>query len=114
MSKAQRFFPVSDRMTLAEAKSLGFESVPTCIPSIGHTNKEVRGILTGEKRSPKKGEWYLSGAEPTVWRASNDFGPNMVFHICKLVRVREKIVTEIVAVAERPAEVQCSWRWRWR
>ena len=44
----------------------------------------VRGKWNGEKRIPKKGEWYLSGAEITAYRAPNDFA-NQTFHIAKLV-----------------------------
>lgn len=28
--------------------------------------------MTGEKRPPRKGEWYLSGAIPAAYRAPND------------------------------------------
>lgn len=34
---------------------------------------------SGEKRCPKKGEHYLSGAQPAVYQAPNDL--SMVFHI---------------------------------
>ena len=29
-------------------------------------------VKAGEKRPPRKGEWYLSGAVPTAYRAPND------------------------------------------
>ena len=29
-------------------------------------------VLTGEYRTPKRGEYYLSGATPEAWRAPND------------------------------------------
>ena len=35
--------------------------------------------LSGEKRCPKKGEYYLSGAIPEVYQAPNDL--STVFHI---------------------------------
>jgi hypothetical protein len=34
---------------------------------------------SGQKRSPKKGEYYLSGAIPQVYQAPNDL--STVFHI---------------------------------
>lgn len=58
------------------------------------SHKSVRGILTGEKRPPKKGEWYLSGAIPECYRAPNDL--STPFHIIQLVRVKTHTVTEII------------------
>ena len=34
--------------------------------------KDRAGLWTGEKRSPKRGEWYISGAIPTCYCALND------------------------------------------
>lgn len=36
---------------------------------------------TGEKRAPKAGEYYLSGAIPEVYRAAKNLEPDGVFHI---------------------------------
>lgn len=47
---------------------------------------QVRGILTGEKRQPCAGEWYLSGAIPEAYRAPSDL--SSVYHIVKLVAMR--------------------------
>lgn len=46
-----------------------------------------RGKLTGEFRSPKKGEWYLSGAIPECYLAPNDL--SMSFYIVKIVEVKK-------------------------
>lgn len=42
----------------------------------------TRYVKTGEKRPPLRGEFYLSGALPTVWRAPNDLGDS--FHIMRV------------------------------
>lgn len=65
---------------------------------LGTTHKygrDIKAIYNGEKRAPKKGEWYLSGAEIAAYRAPDDF--NTVYHIAKLVRVEQKtvVVTKI-------------------
>lgn len=46
----------------------------------------VRAIWTGEKRFPKAGEWFLSGAIVAAYRTRNDLTTE--FQIAKLVRVR--------------------------
>lgn len=63
--------PVNDRIVLQ---------------SLGVGANRFRAVPTGEKRAPKKGEWYLSGAEITVYRAPNDL--STVFHIARLVEVK--------------------------
>jgi hypothetical protein len=42
---------------------------------------------TGEKRAPKAGEWYLSGAEIEAYYAANDYGDESPYHIAELVIV---------------------------
>ncbi len=62
------------------------------LASIGHHgNPNIRAIWTGEKRPPKKGEWYLSGAEIEAYQARNDLSTS--YHIAKVVRVT-KVTTE--------------------
>lgn len=41
---------------------------------------------TGERRAPKAGEWYLSGAVVEAYRAPNDLSSE--FHIARLVAGR--------------------------
>lgn len=48
--------------------------------------RSVRAVSTGERRCPKKGEWYLSGAEITAYKAPNDLTTK--YHMARLVRVR--------------------------
>ena len=46
-------------------------------------------------RAPKKGEWYLSGAMPSMYKAPNDLG--MEFLVCKPTTKRiRKTVTMFV------------------
>jgi len=65
------------------------------VPGV-HAGVQVRAIYTGEKRPPRKGEWYLSGAIPEAYRAPNDL--TTPFHIATLVRVH----TETVVVVDGP------------
>lgn len=44
-----------------------------------------RAVPTGEKRAPKAGEWYLSGAVVEAYKARGDFDSEYL--IAKLVRV---------------------------
>ena len=41
-------------------------------------------VRTGEKRPPRKGEWYLSGAIPQAYQAPNDL--NSAYHILSPVK----------------------------
>ena len=40
-------------------------------------------VETGDYRSPRRGEFYLSGAIPEVYYASVDYGPNQQFCIMR-------------------------------
>lgn len=59
---------------------------------------KVRGKPTGEKRPPKKGEWYVSGAIPEVYRAPADLSDAHV--IVKLVVVKVMVTTTETIVKE--------------
>lgn len=52
---------------------------------------QYRAVLTGEKRVPRAGEWYLSGAIPAAYRMPTD-GSSIVFAICRIV-VAESVTT---------------------
>ena len=58
---------------------------------------DIRAIKTGEFRPPKKGEYYISGAVPTVYRALADLDDS--YHIAKKVHVRKVIAYEIIGPA---------------
>jgi hypothetical protein len=49
----------------------------------GYTVLKEKGLYvrTGEKRPPRKGEWYLSGAIPNAYRAPNDL--SIAYHILR-------------------------------
>jgi hypothetical protein len=53
-----------------------------------------RAQLTGEKRPPMAGEWYLSGAIPAAYRAPADM--TTPYMICRIVKVRQVTTWEIV------------------
>lgn len=56
---------------------------------------------TGEKRRPKKGEHYISGAIPEVYRAPNDF--DTVFHIAERFKLGEdeRLIDGVVYVSKK-------------
>lgn len=56
-------------------------------------NQHIRATPTGEKRPPRKGEWYLSGAIIAAYRAPNDL--STAFHIARLVRIDEVVDVKI-------------------
>lgn len=81
-----KHYQIADRLHLQRAQLGNGESIVA--------------VLTGEKRAPRKGEWYLSGAIPEAWRAPNDL--STTYHICKLY----KAVTRTVVTVALGDEVQ--------
>jgi hypothetical protein len=57
--------------------------------SNGIVSGSVMAINSKQFRCPKKGEWYLSGAIPGAYKASNDL--NTKYYIATLVKVTEII-----------------------
>ena len=55
---------------------------------------KVMAIPTGEFRSPKKGERYLSGSVPAAYIALIDFS-NTKYHIARLVVVNKIVIYEV-------------------
>ena len=51
-----------------------------------YQNPKARFVLTEAFRKPKKGEYYLSGAMPQVYKAPNDL--SMEFRIVRPVKVK--------------------------
>lgn len=76
----EKYFPVMNRPTRAELKVLGFHegSRPSLIAD-AIVNPFVPGkiglvgVRTNEHRRPLKGEWFLSGAIPEVFKAGCDY-----------------------------------------
>lgn len=54
----------------------------------------LRAIPTGEKRSPKAGEWYISGAFANGYQAKADLVTE--FYIAKIVKVEEETTLRII------------------
>ena len=67
-----KYFPLADSPTPDDLSALGLPD------KVG-----VRAMATGEKRVPRKGEWYLSGAIIEAYRATNDLSCD--FYIARLV-----------------------------
>ena len=55
--------------------------------------RDVKAVFSGEKRPPKKGEWYLSGAVVGAYKAPNDL--STAYHIARLVKVKRVTVERI-------------------
>lgn len=96
----QKVYPLGDLLTREEAESLcpgghfdRFYSVVnghcgSCLPN-------VMAVATGEMRPPRKGEWYLTGSIVTAYRASNDYLPESIYKIARLVFVKVRLVLEL-------------------
>lgn len=53
--------------------ALIFHRVVDRIPNVdSRLQHEYAAVRTGERRAPRKGEWYVSGAIPEAYRAPND------------------------------------------
>ncbi len=77
---------------------------PVCVSDFWRLNcptgtrlPDVAARATGEFRPPRKGEWYLSGAEVVAYYAPNDYAPTSSYHIAEVFTVRHVTVTRIVA-----------------
>lgn len=70
LRRGQRY-PLADHVPLTEAEALG----------VGK-RAAIVAVWTGEKRCPKAGEWYLSGAIIEAYRAPNDLTTE--YHIAQL------------------------------
>ena len=83
-------YPIADRMTRDECERFGVENV--LVPSCQH--KTMRTVATGEFRTPKAGEWYLSGAIVEAYRARSDMTTH--YYIARLVKTEEVITRRII------------------
>ena len=73
--------------------SIGYAMTPS-------NGKHVKAKWTGEKRCPKKGEWYLSGCEGFVraYKAPSDLSSE--YFIGKIVLVENKTTTTSTILTE--------------
>ena len=86
-------FAVSDDIPNSQKKEIGIKNKYNSILGTGESldGKEVtvRAIPTGEKRTPKEGEWYLSGSIPQAYIAKKNLSnPFMIVRIKTFVRVK--------------------------
>lgn len=77
-----KFYPCADR-PFREMKNFGLKLGKDSI-------QNIKAIYTGEKRKPKKGEWYLSGAIIEAYRAPNDLSD--IHLIAKLVLTKTETI----------------------
>ncbi len=56
--------------------------------------KNIAAKMTGEKRPPKAGEWYLSGAIIGAYLATNDLTTS--YYIAKLVHVEKHVTVHTI------------------
>lgn len=83
-------------MKECEALGIKMSDVKGPYPSMGMAVQNVHAMATGEKRPPKRGEWYLSGASVEAYRAPNDL--STPYHIARLVLTATATKTEIVKI----------------
>jgi len=81
--KRPSFYRIANTPSLDECKRLELPQTQTCPTYI---LKDVRAVWTGEKRTPRAGEWYLSGAAVEAYRTKNDL--STPYHIATLVKIR--------------------------
>lgn len=85
-----KFYPLADRPSQAELKALGFKrsnsgsTFPWGNP-FQPGRPGLAAVKIREKRAPKAGEWFLSGAIPEAYKAHNDLDTE--FHILRLARI---------------------------
>jgi len=92
-------YPVMDRVPYAQRKELGLvdgDGAP--LTSLAMPARNVHAKWTGEKRCPKKGEWYLSGSYVEAYLAPNDLTTE--YHIAVLVKTKTETVTTTTEVKD--------------
>lgn len=95
----QKHYPLGDYLSLAERNALGMQEKQALIglsqaaPSA--PGQRALAIDSGEYRPPRKGEWYLSGAVVTAYRAPNDL--ETPYHIARVVLVKYELTSHVIA-----------------
>ena len=85
-------FPCQDRPNLRDKEALGH-------PDLRETSTQIRAVyMGGGKRLPRKGEWYLSGAEIGAYRAESDLPTQ--YYIARLIVVEISQIACITAIGE--------------
>jgi hypothetical protein len=90
--KEKQYFP-ADFISREETLKLGMpEHISEAERQRWRIQNKIVAVRTGEKRPPKKGEWYLSGAIIHAYQAGQDL--TCEYHIARLVKVRVVTVIE--------------------
>jgi hypothetical protein len=84
-----KHYRLTDPLTQTDLDKLGLtrKDVGIGMPEWRRDYGPVRAVPTDEFRPPRAGEWYLSGATPTAWRAPNDL--STPYRILRLVRMQK-------------------------
>lgn len=93
-----KYYVLAERPRPVDFKGLSYKS--QMITWVNPFRLGIIGLVairTGEKRPPRAGEWYLSGAEPQAWRAPRDFETE--YYILKLVTVVTTTTTTITEIS---------------
>jgi len=96
------YYPIKDFIPSEDLQALGLkrDEVSQAMPSLGMTatvkahKKFIKAKATGEKRPPKAGEWYISGAIPEAYRAPNDLSQKHVIARLVVTRIVETEIEE--------------------
>lgn len=97
----RKTYKLGDRLSLEESKRFSIRrDTITHLWGEGLKNgKYVCAILTGEKRAPLQGEWYLSGAIPTAYKAPLNL--TSIYNIMRLVLVeKQTVIVETIVKGE--------------
>ena len=93
-------YPLGEHPTYKERKEFELlvpEGVK--IPYFSGSRYEILCIKIGEKRPPKKGEWYLSGCnengDPNGWKAPNDLSNSFI--LAKLVLIQRVTKVKVLS-----------------
>ncbi len=87
-------YRLGDRPSRSDLDAIGWpKGKPFLIlPSVGIFPSAVKAVATGEFRPPKRGEWYLSGAEVMAYKAFNDL--NTPYHLARIALFKT-VTTEV-------------------
>lgn len=85
-----KFFPLGDNLSFKERKLFNVSLKETNCSIFSNPNDgfHMKAVRTEEFRAPRRGEWYLSGARPTAYKAPNDFSSQ--YRIMRLIKVERK------------------------
>lgn len=97
------FYRCSDRIPLEDRNRLGVpnsedDGTRSMLHNHSRDGLHIMAVRTDDFRPPSKGEWYLSGARPTAWRAPSDYLPTMAYRIMRLVVVRRSTTSKLEVV----------------